>query len=147
MRRLSLALPKMMVLILAILLSACSVSLISEKDPASQALMHKISKEIDYLYFRMLGTESTERHYDGFKNQYIKIKTDLADLKRRQAIRANNELTLKQVDIAIALWEQDMTAHREKDTVSDFLLKRHHQQYQTLFIAMIKGEEAKPVNE
>ena len=73
------------------------------------------------------------------------IDVELQALKTRQELRALNELTLKQVNITISLFKQDREQHKKQDTISNFLLKRHRKQYNRLFLAMIKGEEAKKI--
>lgn len=134
------------VLLLALLLSACSMQIISDYDQASLNKMMQVSSRIDGFYLRLMYQPKEERSYKQFNSQYIDIEVELNALRRMQEYRPMNELTLKQVDIAIDLWLQDKKAHQEKDTVSDFIIKRHREQFTQVFDAMITGELSKPVN-
>ena len=139
-------LPNTLIVFVVFWLSACSMSLVSQHDSLSQEHMLEVSKKIEALYLALLSAPKEQRDYPLFQQSYLDIQVELSSLKLRQAMRANNALTLRQVETAITLWDQDMQQHKDKNTVSDFILQRHRQQYQALFIAMIKGEQAKPVS-
>ncbi|UAA37905.1 hypothetical protein KIH87_14555 [Paraneptunicella aestuarii] len=134
------------VLLMALLASACSMQIISDFDQVSFNKMMQVSSRIDGFYLRLMYLPKEERTYTQSDSQYIDIEVELNALRRMQQYRPMNELTLKQVDIAIDLWLQDKKAHQEKDTVSDFIIKRHREQFTQVFDAMITGELSKPIN-
>lgn len=125
-------------------LSACSSQLISNRDPLSLNMIEQVAKDVDYMYTKMSYMPSNARNYKKFADYYLDIEVKLNALRNRQEARVMNEPTLKQVDIVLQLWRQERIKHKAQDSLSDFLLKRHKQQYQRLFIALIKAESAKP---
>ena len=136
-----------LILFLFTFLSACSTQLISNRDPLSLNLMESAAQNVDYLYTKMSYLPENMRSYEQFSDYYLDIEVKLNALRNRQKARRMNELTLKQVDIVLQLWRQDRVKHQQQGAPSDFLLKRHKQQYQRLFIALIKAESAKPQSE
>jgi len=136
-----------LVALLLMLLSACSLNLISDYDEQSLQDMERIAKQVDMFYAKLLYTSSEQRDYQQFSSDYIHIEVELNALKTRQEIRELNELTLKQVLIAQNLWQQDMQRHKKNDGISDFIAKRHRQQFNRIFLAMIKGEQSKPTSQ
>jgi hypothetical protein len=138
---------KMSGLLLALFLismsSGCSVQLIAEQDEVSLQQMEMLAQEVDHFFTQLLYLPAEKRLYQSSKQGYLAIEVKLNALKMRQEVRSMNELTLKQVDIAIKLWTQDRTRHQTQDQFSNFLIKRYRSQYKRLFLAMIKGEEVK----
>lgn len=129
------------------LLSGCALNLISDYDEQSLQDMERIAKQVDMFYAKLLYTPSEQRHYQNFNQDYITIEVELNALKTRQQIRELNELTFKQVQIAQNLWHQDMQQHKKNDGISDFIIKRHRKQFNRVFLAMIKGEQSKPISQ
>lgn len=127
-------------------LSGCSMQLISNQDPVSLSMIEEVAKDVDYMYTKMTYMPADKRDYKQFSDYYLSIEVKLNALKNRQEGRVMNELTLKQVGIVLQLWQQDRITHATKGALSNFLLKRHKEQYQRLFMALIKAESAKPLN-
>ena len=129
-----------------LLMSGCALNLVSDYDQESLQSMELLAKKVDLFYAKLAMVSPKERGFKRFNQDYVAIDVDLNALLTRQKIRAVNELTTKQVVIAQNLWSQDMQLHKQRDTISDFIVKRHRQQFNRLFLAMIKGEESKPVS-
>ena len=127
-----------------LLLNACAINQVSDYDAQSLNQMQLVAKKVDYFYAQLSYLPKDKRTYQQSAKQYLEVEVDLNALKLRQQIRSTNELTLKQVEIAQALWSDDRKTHQKKNTISDFIIKRHRQQFQRVFLAMIKGEESKP---
>jgi len=127
-----------------LLLNACALNQISDYDVRSMNQMQLVAKKVDYFYAQISYQPKEKRTYSQSAKQYLEIEVDLNALKLRQQARPTNELTLKQVEIAQTLWSEDRKSHQKKDTISDFIIKRHRQQFSRVFLAMIKGEESKP---
>jgi hypothetical protein len=115
----------------------------AEYDPQVEEEIYVISKKVDIFFGELLETPKDERRYQKFKDEYIKIEADLRLLLRRNEIRSLNDETVKQINTVLELWLDDKAKHAEKDTVGDFIAKKHQEQYGRLFIAMAKGEIAK----
>lgn len=123
----------------------CTLQLVADYDQSTLQQLELVAKKVDRLYVELSYTPEQQRTYQKVTSQYLDIEVSLEALKTRQQLRALNELTLKQVDITISLFRQDRELHKQRNTVSDFLLKRRRKQYNRLFISMIKGEEAKKI--
>lgn len=121
----------------------CSLQLVSKRDEASLQQMEALSQEVDYFFTRLLYLPAAQRDYARSAQGYMGIEVKLKALHMRQQAREMNELTLKQVNIALELWQQDRKRHQIENTLSDFTIKRYRSQYQRVFLAMIKAEQAK----
>lgn len=134
-----------LILLSALYLAGCSMMFISDYDQASVDQMQLVNKKIDRFFIELEFAEPENRKYSAFKASYVDISVELNALKTMQAVRPMNDLTVKQVDILLDLWKLERTTHQDKDSISNFLIKRHRSQYNRLLTAMIKGEKAKPV--
>ena len=117
---------------------------ISDFDLQSMQDMQRVAKMVDSFYIMLEEVPAEERTYDNSKEGYARIKAELNALKLSQEIRPLNELTTKQVKIAIDLWQEDINFHKKYDSMSDFVIGRHRSQFNRLFRSMIQGEQAKP---
>ncbi|WDE04387.1 hypothetical protein SG34_024085 [Thalassomonas viridans] len=135
--------PLWLLLAITLLLSGCALQLVSDFDERSLQDMETIARKVNGFYLGLSYQPKNERSYQTSKGQYLEIEVALEALRNRQVIRPMNELTLKQVDVSLKLWREDRQRHQAADSLSDFLIKRRKSQYQRLFLAMVKGEEAK----
>lgn len=124
--------------------SGCSMQIISEYDQVSMQNMQRIAKLVDEFYARLATQPLQSRPFEASEADYVRIEVELNALKLSQQVRELNDLTIKQVDIVIKLWLQDIEAHKKKDNVSNFIINRHRNQFNRTFLAMIKGEQSKP---
>jgi hypothetical protein len=128
---------------IAVFMSACSMLFISDYDQASMDEMQLINKKIDRFFIRLNYADVKDRKYANYKEAYLDIDVELNALKTMQAVRPMNDLTLKQVDIVLEFWQKERTAHQQKDGMANIFIKLHRSQYRRLFMAMIRGENAK----
>ncbi|MCC2521576.1 hypothetical protein [Vibrio coralliilyticus] len=126
-----------------ILLSGCTLRLVAPYDPQTVQQAQSIERDIEYLYLSMQALPESERLYARFTEQYLKIDVSVRGLERRQARREQNQETLAQAQTLAKFWQQDMKTHQQKQTLSDFLIKRRLDQYKRLIDALIRGELAK----
>ncbi|NRF64055.1 hypothetical protein [Vibrio coralliilyticus] len=126
-----------------ILLSGCTLRLVAPYDPQTVQQAQSIERDIEYLYLSMQALPESERLYARFSEQYLKIDVSVRGLERRQARREQNQETLKQTQTLVQFWQQDMKTHQQKQTLSDFLIKRRLDQYKRLIDTLIRGELAK----
>ncbi|MDA0118221.1 hypothetical protein [Vibrio sp. T11.5] len=126
-----------------ILLSGCTLRLVAPYDPQTVQQAQNIERNIDYLYLSMQALPESERRYREFSDQYLNIDVSVRGLARRQERREQNQESLNQAQILADFWQQDMKAHQQKQTLSDFLIKRRLDQYERLIDALIRGELAK----
>ena len=121
----------------------CTVRYVAEYDASIKDEIVHIAKEVDLFYGRLLDTSPSERQYQKYKDDYLKIEADLRALELRNEIRTFNKESTKQTKIALDLWLEDKDSHKKDNTVDDATLKLHRKQFARVFVAMAKGEEAK----
>jgi len=126
-----------------LLLPSCALQIISPYDQQTLAQMTLIAKKVDRHFLALHYLTVDERDFSYFKNSYLDIAVELQALNNRQQIRSINELTSRQVDIAMTLWQQHTEQHQKANSLSNFLTNRYRKQYNRLFLAMIKGEAVK----
>ncbi len=131
------------VILPVLLLCACTSSWLASHDSRSEQMMQELAAQVDGFYLRMQYQK--ERPFSRFQQQYLDIEVQLSALKLAQQMRANNELTLKQVEAALTLWQKDLQAHKKADSLSDFIVQRRRAGWQRLFLALLTGEQAKVV--
>ncbi len=129
-----------------LMLSACTVRYVAEYDASITEEIIKLLKKVDMFYGELLETDVNNRGYENFKEKYIEIESDLRVLLVKNQIRALNKESTEQAKIALELWIEDKEEHKENNTVSDFIAKRHRGQFTRIFIAMAKGEKAKDIS-
>lgn len=134
------------IILMGVLLSACSMQFISDYDEASIQDMRSVARMVDTFYVMLAEVPVEQRQYQNSAFEYSRIKVELNALKLSQEVRPMNELTARQVQIAIDLWQQDIDAHKAKNGISNFILNKHRKQFNRLFRSMILGEQSKPTN-
>lgn len=130
-------------LVVLVLSSGCTVRYVADYDEGVLQEIIDISKKVDLFYGRLLEIDSAKRVYENVATQYLEIETDLRSLHLRNQIRETNEATSRQIEIALELWTQDKAKHKKDNGVSDFIIKRHRNEFTRIFIAMARGEAAK----
>lgn len=137
----------LVLIFLGLLSGACTVHYVADYDAEVKADILRVAKQVDLFWGKLLATPVDQRQYAKFKDDYIRIETDLRGLLMQNRIRPLNELSTQQSQIALELWEQDMADHKNNEGISDFIAKRHRQDFVRVFVAMAKGEEAKQLDE
>ena len=125
------------------LIAGCSAQLIAPYDSRTLEQMESIDQNIDHLYLTLRALPRQDRTYNPFAERYLDIDVKIRSLKRRQEIREKNQETLTQTKTLASFWTQDMGIHKEKNSISDFMIKFRMGQYRQLMDALIKGELAK----
>lgn len=133
------------ILLIITLLSlyGCAVKYVADYDASIKDEIIQVAKKVDLFWGALLDTKSTDRKYDKYKDQYNEVETDIRGLVMKNEIRALNKESTKQANIALELWVEDRSIHKKDDSFSDFEAKAHRKQFNRVFIAMAKGEEAK----
>lgn len=129
--------------IIVLLFSSCTFRMLAAFDQEVMDEFIAVHKKIELLYLKLQDVPKEERTYVTFRNDYLEIESSLQNLVVINGMRKKNEETTKQCEIALKLWQDDRKKHKEKDFVSDFIIKKHREQFQRVFIALIKGEQAK----
>ena len=130
-------------LMLSVSVIGCTVRYVAEYDGSIRDEIIRIAKTVDLFYGQMLDTPTAERQYKKFKDDYLKIETDLRALEMRNEIRTFNKESTTQTKIALDLWIDDKENHKKDNTADDATLKLHRKQFARVFVAMARGEEAK----
>ncbi len=123
--------------------SGCTVKYVADYDASIKEETLQIAKKVDLFWGTLIDTEKGQREYSHFKNEYNEIESDIRILKLKNNIRAFNHISTRQVSVALDLWIEDKKSHKKKNSFSNFLAKRHRQQFIRLFTAIAKGEEEK----
>ncbi|WP_438462909.1 hypothetical protein [Marinomonas sp. PE14-40] len=123
------------------------MKLVANYDPQSLNQLELINKKIDRLYLTMKMQPEVQRTYSHFQQNYVDIDVDIRAYERRQQMREKNEESIKQAAILASLWQQDMQTHKQKTTLSDFMIKRRKAQYQRLISSMLEAEMAKKITD
>ncbi|RPI68196.1 MAG: hypothetical protein EHM47_14800 [Ignavibacteriales bacterium] len=128
---------------LVIVTSGCRVQFVADYDENIHKEIIRISEEIDMFYTILLETLVSERTYEDFKENYLVIEVDLRSLILQNKVRPLNEESTRQAEIALELWLDDKEQHKENNSVSDFIISQHRNQFQRVFLAMAIGESVK----
>jgi len=132
-----------MLVLIVYTISGCRVQYVADYDDNIRNDIISIAEEIDMFYTLLLETPEADRTYESFKEDYLDIEVSLRSLLMKNKIRPLNEESTRQTEIALELWLEDKEAHKEDDTVSDFIVNQHRSQFQRIFIAMAIGESVK----
>lgn len=124
-------------------ISGCTVRYVADYDASITEEIVQLAKKVDLFWGALLDTKSSEREYAKFKDQYNRIEADMRGLVMKNEIRALNKESTKQANIALELWIEDRTIHKDTNGFTDFEARRHRQQFNRVFTAMAKGEEVK----
>ncbi len=130
-------------LLILSLSSGCALQMVSSFDIQTEQQIMDVAKTVDKFYAQLSELPKEKRTFHFSQSTYLNIEVELSALLMRQKVRELNELTIKQVEITQSLWLQDKKQHQQANSISDFLIKTRKQQYQRLFLAMIRGEQAK----
>lgn len=124
-------------------LSACSKVIVADYDAEIEKEIFRIAKEVDVFYVTMYESEARQRNYNNFREQYIKIETDIQSLYMKNQVRPLNNASSKQAGIALDLWMDFKGKHKAKDGIKDILITRHRDKFRRIFTAMALGENIK----
>ena len=133
----------LLLIFISIFTTNCTVQFVARYDEAVKNDIIHISSEVDKFYSRLLETDVNERTYNRFREEYLEIESDIRTLLTKNQIRPLNDESTKQTENALKLWLDDKDTHKKNNTVSDFIINSHRSQFQRLFVAMAKGEQAK----
>jgi hypothetical protein len=133
-------------LISALTLNSCRVSLISNYDADISKQIENTAKVVDRFYLMMLETTSTEnegRAYNNFSEQYVDIQVELNSLLSKNKIRPLNENSTRICEITTQLWVKYKKEHKKKNHLSDGIIQLNQQTFSDLFFTMQIAEKAK----
>ena len=133
----------LLVLLSSFLISSCTVQYVAQYDETVKNEIIRIAGEVDKFFIEQLEMTENERTYHYAKEKYLMIEVDLNSLLTKNEIRALNNQSIKQNELALKLWLDDKEQHKKKDKVSDAIINSHRSQFKRIFIAMAKGEEVK----
>lgn len=145
MKRHFISAPGILAILFIILFTSGCVKYAADYDATVLEEIIFVSKKVDMFFGSVLETPDNKRDYENFKSSYIAIEADLKSLLIRNEIREFNEETVKQIQIALELWQGDKAKHKEKDTIKNFIAKKHREQFARVFTAMAKAEVAKDI--
>jgi len=128
------------------LFGSCRVALVPAYDANLLSQIDATSKQVDKFYLSMLETTTKEndgRKYELFANDYVNIEVELNSLLTKNKIKPLNENSTRICEITLQLWQKYKEEHKEKNTLSDGLIKLNRQTFSDLFYAMQVAEKGK----
>lgn len=125
------------------LLSACQSVTVAPYDAQVRNLLVRSWVKVEMFWQTMQAQDAAQRQFAQYSRDYRDIEVDLHVLLKLNQMRPDNDESIKQSENLLKLWQDDAAKHREKDGFKDFLLKRRIPQYQRVFDAMLKAEDAK----
>jgi hypothetical protein len=131
---------------ISLFLDSCKVALLPNYDASILAQIETTSKQVDKFYLLMLETTKQEndgRKYELFTNEYVNIEVELNSLLSKNKVRPLNENSTRICEITLEHWQKYKEEHKEKNTLSDGLIKLNRQSFSDLFYAMQIAEKGK----
>lgn len=102
-------------LLLALALTGCSVSLIAPYDEPTDLMLTSLAGKVDRFFIAM----DVERPpYAAAAPAYESVRSDLRVLRLRNQVRPKNDLTVHQIDRIGGAWDELEALHRKADQVS-----------------------------
>jgi len=130
--------------LIALIPAGRSIQVVAHYNDQSVQQAAQISRNIDQFFTRLLHQPCEQRIYRHAHHSYLDIDLALTAFKRHQELRPLNDLSLRQSEQALELWQQDRLQHQNNNGISDFIIQRHRTHYKKLMHALIQGEHAKP---
>ena len=137
-----------LIIVLALLLEGCRVTLVPDYDDSIAQEILKTAKRVDMFYLDMLETtdnENGDRAYNKMVDSYVEIEVELASLLSKNKIRPLNENSIRICEITLELWVKYKEEHKEDNELSDGLIKLNRLTFSDLFYAMLVAEKAKEI--
>lgn len=102
-------------------LVSCKVKLIADYDRHIHEQILTVTKDADLFYTRMLETktDSTERGYNQFIDQYVEIEVELRSLKNINLTRSNNSNQDTISANVLNQWIKYKEQHKAENTLSN----------------------------
>jgi hypothetical protein len=140
------ALQILVILIIGIALSGCSIKLVADYDSTTFEEIIKVGKKVDRFYGDLLEAPATDRQYQKYAEKYVEIETDLRSLYTRNKARALNIESTEISEIILKLWVKYKTNHAAKNGYSDGIAKLDRERFTRLFISAADAEAAKKLS-
>jgi hypothetical protein len=134
--------------IIAIVLSSCRISLISDYDDRIAQQIELAAKKVDKFYLTMLETTTQDdknREYSNFIDEYIDIEVELNALLNRNKVKSLNKNSIRICEITLELWVKYKEEHKKDVQLSDTKIRLNRKNMGELFYAMLAAEEGKKV--
>jgi hypothetical protein len=133
----------LLILILLIIASGCSVKFIADYDEVTDKLVTELQRKIEYFFLDLEYNFGTpEADYENYIEFYKEIKTDLKLLELRASALPQNEITVKQVKLV----QKNFLLFEEihSDGLDDMILiEEPRKDFTIAFINILKLEFAK----
>ena len=133
----------LLLLLLPIIVSGCSVKFIADYDEVTDKLVTELQRRMEYFFLDLeYKFDTPEADYENYVEFYKEIKTDLKLLELRTSALPDNEITVKQVKLVqknLLLFEE---IHQEG--LDDMIfIEEPRKDFTIAFINILKLELAK----
>ena len=106
----------LLLLISIILITSCAVKLVSDYDRDTLYKIVEISKMVDLFYLNLVETDSLERNYDKFAEDYKLIEVELRALIMMNKMRPKNEDSTKNAENLLTNWIEIKNEHKQSNS-------------------------------
>lgn len=133
----------LLLLLLPIIASGCSVKFIADYDEVTDKLVTDLQRKMEYFFLDLeYKFDTPEADYENYTEFYKEIKTDLKLLELRTSALPDNEITVKQVKLVqknFLLFEEI----HEEGLDDMILIDEPRKDFTLAFINILKLELAK----
>jgi len=133
----------LLLLLLPIIVSGCSVKFIADYDEVTDKLVTDLQRKMEYFFLDLeYKFDTPEADYKNYIEFYKEIKTDLKLLELRSSALPDNEITVKQVKLV----QKNFLLFEEihQDGIDDMIfIDEPRKDFTLAFINILKLELAK----
>jgi hypothetical protein len=129
--------------LLLVTASACSVKFVADYDAATFDEILKTGKLVDRFYGDMLEAPEAQRKYATYSARYVEVETDIRSLLTRNKTRPLNTESIKINETILNLWMKYKDNHQKNDTYRTSIARLDRGRFLRLFAAAADAEAAK----
>ena len=129
--------------LLLVAASACSVKFVADYDAATFEEILKTGKIVDRFYGDLLEAPEGQRKYATYSARYVEVETDIRSLLTRNQVRPLNTESIKINETILNLWDKYKANHKKNDTYGTGIAQLDRGRFLRLFKAAADAETAK----
>lgn len=127
--------------------SGCApVKLVSDYDKDLLTETFALAKRVDLFWANYIEATENDRQYLSVKDEIIAIEVEMNSLQLKNAARAKNQQTTKQVQNLIEIWGQIGGLIKTQGSISNTSAKAYRLQIADAFKYIVIGENAKHIS-
>ena len=135
-----------LILLLVSAIFACRVTLVPEYNAKLEEDIAKAAKANDKLYIDLLDASPEKRVYDGYKERYNDIESDINAIQLKNEARNKNEDFLKIIKNLKDGFTEAKKYHKDNKTLSDGEIKAYQATIGGLWKPLYVAERSLKIN-